>query len=282
MDKFEAIEDEIEQADILIKAAEKWSPQYKKDPKSQAKLIRFEAKLERILRKYFRDLSERVPAYVNWSAYAGFVQAFDVDVLIDDEDLDYEDGLVFNLLYDDYAKGIAIGADAGEVIYKRPIGISETSAAVQRAAREQVAMLVGKKVDKSGRVVDNPRADYQISNKTRQDIRESINTSLSLGETIESAKIRLSKTINNPKRAEIIAQTESVNAYQIGLKTFGEESGAVGKEWLSLNDDDECGDNANAGIIDLNDSFPSGDKEPAAHPRCRCSLRLVYPEEINQ
>jgi hypothetical protein len=277
--EFKAVEDEVERLDVMIKAAEDWSHEYRKDPKTHAKLIRLESKLERLMRGYFRDLSERAGSYVNWSAYYGQVKSFQVDVIIEDEDLDGEDDVVLKILYDPIASGVALGAVAGETIYEIPLGMSETSASVQQAAREMIANLVGKRIDKNGIIIDNPRADYRITDKTRQDIRESIRTSLNLGEDIQSATERLRRTINNPKRAEVIARTETVNAYNKGLSVFANESGAIGKEWQDFGANDICAVNSNAGVIPLSESFPSGDSEPAAHPNCRCGMRIVYQEE---
>jgi hypothetical protein len=282
MPSLKAVEDEIDRLSYVIKAAEDWVPQYGKDPKTHAKLIKIEVQLDRSMRGYFRDLSERVVKMINWSAYQGQVTAdFDVRVLINDDDLDLEDDTIMQLMYDPIASGVYTGVSAGEEIYNRTVGLTPTSVAVQQAARERVAELVGKRLNKQGVAVPNPNADYHITETTRQQIRDSIATSLSLGEKYQDAIARLQTTIADYDRASMIAATESVNAYQKGLMTFGDQSGAVGKEWISSNPDDECGDNDQQGIIDINDDFQSGDSEPAAHPNCRCSLRLVYPEELN-
>jgi hypothetical protein len=61
------------------------------------------------------------------------------------------------------------------------------------------------------------------------------------------------------------------------------ESGVVsGKEWLlgsEHDQDDECDDNVAAGVIALDDSFPSGDDEAPAHPNCVCDVLPVLAEE---
>jgi hypothetical protein len=289
MADIDAVRDEADKLTSLILATspsgEDWVKQYGKDPQTHAKIIKIETSMQRSLRDYFKGLSDRAVRYVNWYAYASRVQAaddFSVDVLINDGALDDEDGLIMKVMYDPVLQGIYTGALAGEVIYNRPVGTTPTSDFVQQAARSRVAELVGKKLDKkTGLIVDNPKSEYRITDTTRNEIRQSIATSLGLGETYQQAISRMQDIIENDARAEMIAATESVNAYQKGLVEFGNQSGATAKEWISSNPNDECGDNDDAGIIDYNDTFPSGDDEPPAHPNCRCSLRLVYPDELN-
>lgn len=280
-----AVEIEIELSDAVIKAAEKWSDQYKKDPENFAALIKVESRLETVLRRYFKELSERVPNYINWFMYdqrlreVSAADDFSVDVMISDTQLGLEDGLFITTAFDPIAQAVALGAQAGEKLYSQEIGISKSSALVQRTAKDLVAELVGKRIDADGNIVDNPNAAFRVSDKTRKDIRESIATSISLGEDQNAARARLMNTIKDPKRAEMIARTEAVNSYQRGLTTLGNETGAVGKEWQSSNDDDICGTNSKAGIIKITENFPSGHSEPAAHPNCRCGMVLIYPED---
>ena len=285
MNGLTAIETEVEQLDNAIKASEDWSKQYRKDPESFKKIIKLESRLETILRRYFKQMAERSNTFINWYQYdlkMREVQAagkFTIDVLIEDGPLNLEDSIFIQTMFDPIAQAVALGAQTGEKLYSVNVGMSQTSANVQRTAREQIAQLVGKSIDKNGIIIDNPKAEYRISDATRKQISESIRTSLSLGENQQSAVERLSNTIKDAKRAEMIARTEAVNAYQNGILLTGKESGAVGKEWETLGADDFCGDNQAQGIIGINESFVSGDDSPPAHPNCRCSIILIYPED---
>jgi len=273
--------DEFEKTGNVIRAAEGWSKDYQKSPDTFAKLIKLEGKMERGLIEYFTGLADRAIGYVNWGGY-GFIKAddFQVTVLISDEIKGYEDGLFVQAMYDPIQEAVGLGAQAGDDIYRIPLGITKSSVAVQEAATTQVANLVGKRVDKFGVIVDNPNAKYSVSNTTREEIRRSIQTSLNLGEDQPTASARLRNTIKDPKRASKIAATESVNAYQGGLYTYAKQSGAVGKEWQTIGGACPlCVGNASAGPIPLNDNFPSGDKAPSAHPWDRCGLRFIYPED---
>jgi hypothetical protein len=277
-----AINDEVEKYDRILLAAEKWGAGYKKDPQTHAQLIKAEARMARQLRVLFKDLATRLvdTGYIDWNKYFGLLRAdFNVEVIINDDFYNTMDNEFFRVVFDTMALATTVGAAAGEAIYNVPLGISSTDEMIQRLTTKRLAYLVGKKVLPDGRVVDNPRPEYRISDKTRKDINQSIKTSISLGEDKPTAISRLMKVVDSPKRAAAIAQTETVNAYGSGLMGFGEQSGATGKEWQTIGADDICADNALQGVIPINDVFISGDRAPAAHPGCRCNLRLAYPNE---
>lgn len=281
----QAIEDEIERQDFLIKAAENWSPQYRRNKANFRSLISLEAKMERVLRGYFRDFAERSTGYVNWYEYNRLLYRlhaaaeFEVKVLIEDGPIGFEDGFFMQVVYEPIEEGVTIGALAGEILTGREIGVSRSSDLVQDTAKRLVAQLVGKRVDENGLIVDNPKAKYKITDAVRKDIRSSIAKSLTLGEDQQTATERIKKAIKNPKRAAIIARTETVNAYSEGLQRLGKETGAVGKIWQAVNFEDICGDNARQGVIGINQRFVSGNTGPAAHPNCRCGLIMIYPED---
>jgi hypothetical protein len=83
-------------------------------------------------------------------------------------------------------------------------------------------------------------------------------------------------------RSETIARTETAFADCNGNFMAYKASGVVsGKEWIlgSEHDDyDECDLNAAAGVIPLDEAFPSGDQTPPAHPRCVCDFLPVLAE----
>lgn len=82
-------------------------------------------------------------------------------------------------------------------------------------------------------------------------------------------------------RAERIARTETANADVAGNLEGWRASGVVtGKRWLPDSDPcPECKENADKGVIGLDEDFPSGDDGPAAHPNCECDLEPVVGEE---
>lgn len=278
------IEDQAESVGVVIRAAEDWSKEYRKDASIHAKLIRVEARLERVLRRYFIDYSERAPNYIDWFKYAEALQKvnaaeFMIDVLIEDGPIGLEDKFLIQVLYEPIAEGTQLGFDFGESITSRTLGLSRTSDLVQKTAMQSIAELVGMKLDPSGVLVRNKNSNYSITETIRKDIRRSIATSINLSEDQKAATKRLQKVIKNPKRAAVIARTEAVNSFQGGLLSMGQTSGAVGKKWQSVNFSDICGDNDRIGPIPINAKFPSGHLSPVAHPNCRCGMRLIYPED---
>lgn len=284
MDSNNLFDDEFEVNHALVQASkETWAKSYGKTPEIHAKLIRNQAKTAKVLRKYFRGLSQRAPDYIDWKAY-NQIQAdkLNVKILINtDQFFDDEDSEFMNDMYDPIALAAALGAGAAEEVYSIPLGLNGASAAIQTAARGQIAQLIGKKLDKSGNIVNNPNPKYNINETTRDQIEQSIRTSLNLGETQEDATLRLQGILDDPDRAALIANTETVNAYQKGQSVYASETDAVGKEWESSNPDDICGENADAGPIGIDDSYPSGDDEPTAHPNCVCNQRFIYQQEAD-
>lgn len=72
-------------------------------------------------------------------------------------------------------------------------------------------------------------------------------------------------------RAEMIAQTEANDAYNSGRRAVADALGLDEKQW---DPDGEacpvCMENADAGWIDIDEEFPSGDQQPTSHPGCDC------------
>jgi hypothetical protein len=279
----EALLDEYEIHSRVVKAAEDWSKEYNKAPDEHDALIKAEARLERRFKQYFRDCAAKAESFVDWRYYNAVKAAYDVQVLVLDDAIRQTDNTVFELIFDTVAAATAAGAQAGETIYKIQLGLDSYSAVVQKAAREQVAKLVGKKLLDDGQVVDNIDSAYTISAKMRDDIRQSIHTSVTLGEDQDAAVKRLRKTINSAKRAETIARTEAVNAYGRGLTTFGTQSGAIGKEWQTVGAIDVCATYQGLGAVPFDYEYDRvfHITEPTAHPNCRCGLRLIYQNELD-
>lgn len=275
------IEDELENLSAVIFASERWADQYSKTPEVHAKLIKNQARYERKLRKYFKELSAKAFNLVNWGAYHVAINAYNVDVIVNDAPLEDAANTFINVSLENIAVATALGAQSGQDLYAINLGITSADSVIQDIALNHVAELVGKLVGKDDKIIDNPNPALSIIETTRQDIRSSIQTSIALGEDVSSATDRLSSIIDNPARAELIARTETVNSFGDGLLEFGNQSGAVGKEWQDNGAVDVCADNTDAGPIDISDQFPSGDDSPAAHPNCRCSMRLIYQNEVD-
>ena len=205
----------------------------------------------------------------------------------DDSDSDFAstvDLSALDLLVDATPDDLAtVASDSGKQALMQ-LGIEHESGLVNQVhadslayARDRAAEMVGKKwVD--GELVDNPDAEWVITDSTRDGIRTLISQ-------VESGDLKLTDLSGaiqdsysfSPERAETIARTEIItangNGSLAGYKRASESGVKVKKIWEP---DAEacpiCLENADAGAIDLDDVFPSGDDAPAAHVNCECSL----------
>lgn len=85
-------------------------------------------------------------------------------------------------------------------------------------------------------------------------------------------------------RSNLIAKTEIAKANQngvlIGMKSAKDIGLKITKVWLPDAIACEiCLDNGDAGAIDIDDVFPSGDDAPPAHPNCRCTIASEIEED---
>jgi len=151
-------------------------------------------------------------------------------------------------------------------------------------AKERGAELVGKKwVD--GKLVDNPNAQWNIDETTRDMLNRTITQAIDEGWGINKLADFIQDGPNSTDemfafsdyRARMIARTETIDAHNAGvLGGFKEAKDAgvnVQKEWWPDAEACEiCLENADAGPIELDDVFPSGDDAPTAHPGCECTI----------
>lgn len=284
--------DELERLNASILAAEDWADPYSKAPKQHAAMIKQAAKMQRQTLVYLRDLAKQSSSFVDWYAYsravieqkhalsavkAAGIQAYNVNVVVNQNVVDQQDQAFIKLVFDTVLTATTLGADSMEEEVGMQIGLSSTSALMQDLTTDQLANLVGMKVDKSsGLIVPNPNAAYNIDETTRSKIAQSIKTSIQLGENQQQAAERLSKIIADPIRADMIAYTETVRAYAQGRAAYAQQSNAVGKHWYDSNAIDICADNTAQGWLPIGADFISGDPNEPAHPNCRCITIYSY------
>lgn len=145
-------------------------------------------------------------------------------------------------------------------------------------ARERAAEMVGMKwVD--GKLVDNPKAEYAITQSTRDDVQRIIADGLknNVGRDAIIEQMEDAAAFSD-ERATMIARTEIARANSQGeLAAYKDAKESLGltitKAWMVADSPcDVCDDNAAAGQIELDEDFPSGDDAPPGHPNCRCAL----------
>jgi hypothetical protein len=269
---------EIASASVL--ASEDWAPGYYDAPTEFGKLLRLTGRLERQTLAHFKELAGNMDRFIHWGSYHTAVHAFDVDVIVDDVALTLQEAGFLQIVFDTVASMGAAGAQAAErTLPGIPLGLDSTSTLIQQLTTENLANMVGKKIDKAtGQLIDNPKKGIAITDTTRDRIAQSIKTSVRLGEKQADAAERLRKTIANPARAALIAETEAVNAFGGGRRTYAVNSGATGHKWNrnTAGREDACSKNAAQGTIPISERFQSGHSSGAAHPRCKCNVSYTY------
>ena len=178
-----------------------------------------------------------------------------VQKIIDKLDLDG-----WAILTDDIEEILAAVTEDGTYEALLQIGMSEedlTTTMAERAvtwAESRAAELITK-----------------ISDSTRDMIRADVAQAIEEGQSVKQFADALEENYGfSEARAEMIARTETAFADVQGNMIAYKESGVVsGKEWIvgsGHDNDDECDENQDAGVVDLDADFPSGDDAPPAHP----------------
>lgn len=153
---------------------------------------------------------------------------------------------------------------------------------VDNYSQQRAASLFGKKIEE-GKVFDDPDAEMSIIDKTVNDINNLVSTAMDEGWSNQKLAEAISDSTTFDKdRSMMIAQTET--NYADNTITFDafEKAGVKSKAWITGKDDkccEICQANEDQGVIDINDTFSSGDAYPPSHPRCRCTIIAVYEEE---
>lgn len=154
-------------------------------------------------------------------------------------------------------------------------------------AKQRAAELVGMRYDAAGNLVASANAEMAIDDTTRAMVQQIIYQGLQDGSRLDDIADDLEGLGPYPfseERAAIIAETEVAKAHSMGSLDGYRQAEDMGvdiqKEWLIADEEacDDCQENADAGPIDLDDTFPSGDDAPGAHPHCRCAIAPVVAD----
>ena len=169
------------------------------------------------------------------------------------------------------------GGDAAFVQIGVAPAVEMTNLVNQKAveyAQTRSAELVGMKNIGSKELpewIENPNAEWSITESTREMIRSTVETATEEGWSNQRVAKALRESEGFSKdRAMMIARTETAFADSNGNMAAYRASGVVtGKEWIlgSNHDlDDDCDENSEAGVIPLDEPFPSGDDCAPLHP----------------
>ena len=153
-------------------------------------------------------------------------------------------------------------------------------------AHDRAAEMVGMKWV-GGELIQNPAAEWQITEGTREMIRAQVVEAMQNGDSVQELAGRLKESHAFSKaRARTIARTETAMADNMGNLIGWEETGLVaGKRWITAEDDkvsEICNTNGKMGVIGLHEHFAHGGMTPPAHPNCRCTVVPVLAEDMTK
>lgn len=151
-------------------------------------------------------------------------------------------------------------------------------------AKNRAAEMVGMRRE-GDTLIPNPDAKWQITEGTRDMLRGVTEQALDEGWSAqEMAKNIADSAAFSDSRALMIARTEIAKADVAGSMVGYRASGIVaGKQWITAEDDlvsDECQLCGEAGVIGLDDNFPTGEDAPPNHPNCRCAVVPILDDEL--
>lgn len=246
-----------------IRASEVWEKSYKDSPETFQRLLREEAALQASALAYLSGLGTRAAQVVNWTEVPlKPLMASAVPPASDPFWIDEQTRMTV-WVADHMLELMVIGGQAGEFLYNRIANINNLDADVLLAAERHTAKLV------SG-----------VTNTTRTLIQRAIKQSIAKGENAGQATQRIMKLVGNPIRAEMIAQTESVNAYQQGLEIFGQKTGVKSYTWDALLGACELCAPLDGKTMKRGEMFTLGNGtqvlSPPGHVRCRCGRIANY------
>ena len=180
-----------------------------------------------------------------------------------------------------YAESYLLGEDiAMNSIAKAKINKAPTKQQLQRAvginwdnwkAGNRAASLLVSKPRGLSTLLDNRGVAIQGINRTTLD-RIGTRLANALAQGLPPSEVDLSDFFDDSERALAIAQTEMSRAVATASRQLYEESGVELVEWIVADPCDLCQENADVSPIRIDDTFPSGDTEPPAHPNCVCDI----------
>jgi hypothetical protein len=180
-----------------------------------------------------------------------------------------------------YLESYLLGEDiAMNSIAKAKINKAPTKQQLQRAvginwdtwkAGNRAAALLVNKPRGLSTLLDGRNLTIQGINRTSLD-RIGTRLANALAQGLPPSEVDLSDFFDDSERALAIAQTEMSRAVATASRQLYEESGVELVEWIVADPCDLCQENADVSPIRIDDTFPSGDTEPPAHPNCVCDI----------
>ena len=170
----------------------------------------------------------------------------------------------------------AQGVNNGHVLYAADVDKGTLSDIAKDWAKENAAKMVGMKYNDAGELVDNPDSTWSIAQTSRDAVQAKVSKAFEDHLTPSQLSQSISEDSSfEPRRALMIARTETAAAQSVGAVSYYKEAGVDQKEWSDQDGCDICQANAAQGPIAIDDAFESGDMYAPAHPNCRCVVLPV-------
>lgn len=242
---------------------EEWASTYKNHPKQFRILTKAEVFATKKLREFFKNYAAYSQDFIDWSQLPTLA-----DLVVRDDAPVWESWktALFAIYFEVMSPIVEAGGQHQQEESNYDFGFTSSGHPAINFLRRQGAELV-----------------KGVTLTTKKNIRAAIRTSLDLGEDRAGMVSRVTGVIDNPVRAELISQTESVRAYVGGqLEVARELPYGVEKVWESIVDgrtSDICLDLDGKKVEGVDTLFTSiylGDPiyGPPAHPRCRSGLHI--------
>lgn len=130
------------------------------------------------------------------------------------------------------------------------------------------------------RLLDDAKVTIKSIEANRiDDLAKVLADGLDDGGDVQAIADKIRPLLKDPRWAETIAVTETSRAIAAAAHATYAQYGITKMSWATAADDacPICLSNEAAGLIGIDDRFPSGDQFPPAHPRCRCAITPDEP-----
>ncbi|MCJ7669583.1 MAG: hypothetical protein MUO61_03585 [Dehalococcoidia bacterium] len=107
-----------------------------------------------------------------------------------------------------------------------------------------------------------------LNDETRDQMRQVIENAIKEKRGVDGLSRDLRKVFDDMSmtRSQVISRTETCDALEQSFIDRAKDMGVTGKEWIVTDPCEICEENGNAGVIGIDEDFPSGDSRPPAHP----------------
>jgi SPP1 gp7 family putative phage head morphogenesis protein len=247
---------------------ENWHPHYKKNRDRFRRLVTGEMRIERAMRRYFKDAAKRIVKNIDWKRYRNEVTAADKDPIEKiTKSLDWEgEAIAMSIeFFEPIADIWEIGKEHAEELIGRSTGLTINDFNYQKAMKKHVLDL-----------------SEIATNTTIKRVRAAMETGFELGMPQDELAKLINKVVNDPSRAAMIARTETVQAHAKSVLETGRELNVRGKVYMAVLDSDtskRC-ESLHGQEVGIDEDFISPydgwqGEGPPAHPNCRSIVELV-------